>query len=151
MDFELNEYFEPVPAAERELVPEGEHQFRITQVVEDQKRLRVDLAHDDRRFGLVFADLPKGPAWAGRIVAELAAALWMDAAAWKAATSDAIKGRRVVARVYHKVGNSGRTFVNVGGFSPAADDPATSRPPARRTPTQKAEAVSALPADDIPF
>lgn len=156
MDWELNEYFEPVAAQEQEaeLVPEGDHEFRITKVVEDAKRMRVDLGHDDRRYGLVFADMPKGAAWAGKIVSQLAAALGMSASEWAAATPATLKGRRVRARIYHKVGNSGRLFVNVGGFEPPAEAAAAAdaKPAARRTPKQKADAAaSTLPEDDIPF
>lgn len=154
MDFELDEFFEPVAprVEERELVPEGDHDLRITKVVEDAKRLRVDLAHDDRRYGLVFADYPKGVGWASRIVGELVTALGLTPAEWRAIKSDTLKDRRVRARVYHKVGNSGRTFVNVGGFSAVeAAPPPAAKPVAKRTPTQKADAVSAVPDDDIPF
>lgn len=152
MDFELDEFFEPVDARveERDMVPEGEHDLRITKVVEDAKRIRVDLAHDDRRYSLVFADLPKGVQWASKIVGQLAAALGMSAAEWKAAKPETLKDRRVKARVYHKVGNSGRTFVNVGGFS-AADPAPAAKPVAKRTPTQKADAVGNVPDDEIPF
>lgn len=153
MDFALDEFFEPVAApAGREEVPEGEHEFRIVGMVEDERRLRVDLAHDDRRYGLVFADLPKGQPWAGRIVGQLAAALGLDAAGWKAATAATLKDRRVQARVYHKAGRDGRMFVNVGGFAaapPAAEQP---KPVAKRTATKKADAAaSTVPDDDIPF
>lgn len=153
MDWDLNEFFEPVAATreERDMVPEGEHDLRITKVVEDAKRIRIDLAHDDRRYGLVFADYPKGVQWASRIVGELVAALGLTPAEWKAASPETLRDRRVKARVYHKVGNSGRTFVNVGGFL-AADEPApAAKPVAKRTPTQKADAASNVPDDDIPF
>jgi hypothetical protein len=158
MDWDLNEFFEPVAATreERDMVPEGEHDLWIMKVVEDAKRLRVDLAHDDRRYGLVFADFPKGVGWASRIVGELVTALGLTPAEWKAIRPDTLKDRLVRARVYHKVGNSGRTFVNVGGFSaaeaapPPAAKPAA-KPVAKRTPTQKADAASNVPDDDIPF
>lgn len=157
MEWELNEYFEPVAAAEPEVevVPEGVHEFRITKVVEDSKRMRVDLGHDDRRYSLVFADLPKGVAWASKIVGQLVEALGMSASEWAAATPATLKGRRVRAKIYHKVGNSGRLFVNVGGFEPsevAAEPGAAASRPARRTPTQKADAAAAgIPEDEIPF
>lgn len=153
MDWDLNEFFEPVAATreDRDMVPEGEHDLRITKVVEDAKRIRIDLAHDDRRYGLVFADYPKGVQWAARIVGELVTALGLTPAEWKAASPETLKDRRVKARVYHKIGNSGRTFVNVGGFL-AADEPApAAKPVAKRTPTQKADAASNVPDDDIPF
>ena len=153
MDFMLDEFFEPVAApAGREEVPEGEHEFKIVGMVEDERRLRVDLAHEDRRYGLVFADLPKGQPWAGRIVGQLAAALGLDAEGWKAATAETLKGRRVRARVYHKAGRDGRMFVNVGGFSAAQAAAEQPKPAARRTPTKKADAAAAVvPSDDIPF
>jgi hypothetical protein len=153
MDFILDEFFEPVAARlGREEVPEGEHDFRIVGMVEDERRLRVDLAHDDRRYGLVFADLPKGKDWAGRIVGQLAAALGLDAAGWKAATAATLKDRRVRARVYHKPRNGGGTFVNVGAFSVAQAAAEPPKPVAKRTPTKKADAAAAsIPDDDIPF
>jgi hypothetical protein len=153
MDFILDEFFEPVAApVEREEVPEGEHEFRIVGMVEDDRRLRVDLAHDDRRYGLVFADLPKSQPWAGRIVGQLAAALGLDAAGWKAATAATLKDRRVRARVYHKAGRDGRMFVNVGGFSAAQAAAEPPKPVAKRTPTKKADAAAATVKDDeIPF
>ena len=154
MDWDLNEFFEPVAVEreERELVPDGEHEMRITKVVEDAKRLRVDLAHSDKRYALVFADMPKGVGWAAKIVGELVAALGMTPAEWRAARPETFKDRRVVARVYHKVGNSGRTFVNVGGFSAVAEEAAPApKPVAKRTATQKADAVGNVPDDDIPF
>jgi hypothetical protein len=153
MDFILDEFFEPVAARlGREEVPEGEHDFRIVGMVEDERRLRVDLAHDDRRYGLVFADLPKGKDWAGRIVGQLAAALGLDAAGWKAATAATLKDRRVRARVYHKPRNGGGTFVNVGAFSVAQAAAEPPKPVAKRTPTKKADAAAAsIPDDEIPF
>jgi hypothetical protein len=153
MDFILDEFFEPVAARlGREEVPEGEHDFRIVGMVEDERRLRVDLAHDDRGYGLVFADLPKGKDWAGRIVGQLAAALGLDAAGWKAATAATLKDRRVRARVYHKPRNGGGTFVNVGAFSVAQAAAEPPKPVAKRTPTKKADASAATVKDDeIPF
>jgi hypothetical protein len=155
MDWVIDEYFDMVPeqAAEEPQyleVPEGEHVFRIHEAT--SKPLVVKLAHEDRRYGLVWFNPPDGAEWAKRLVVELAKALGMDAAAWKAATPEQLKGRRVVARIYHKAGNAGRTFVNVGGFSPAQAEAEPTKPVAKRTPTQKADAASGvMPNDDIPF
>jgi hypothetical protein len=156
MDWVIDEFFDMVPAAAEEPqyleVPEGEHVFRIHSV-ETGDRLVVKLAHDDRRYGLVWFKPPAGADWAKRLVAELAKALGMDAAAWRAATPESLKDRRVTARVYHRATDAGKTYVNVGGFSPApAEAAAAAKPVAKRTATKKADAASpAIPDDDIPF
>lgn len=155
MDWDIDtDSFEPAAEQPRyELVPEGEHVMTIRKAEIDDKRFKVDLSHEDRRYGFVWADFPRGVAWASKLVAELAVALGYDAASWKAASPGDLAGRRVTVRVYHKIGNSGKTFVNAGGFSPAPAEAAASaaRPPAKRTPTKKADAVSAVPNDEIPF
>jgi hypothetical protein len=164
---------EPAPVNEsapptRELVPEGEHSFKIKQVIDSADRLEVRLVHDDRRYGWVFCKLPKSAGWAKRIAAGLAAALGVTAAEWpELVRSGDMAGRRVRARVYHKAGNQGGTFVNVGEFLAAdaeqlaaVEAPKVERavaPPARRAPvtrptrTQAADAASGAPDDDIPF
>ena len=43
----------------RELVPEGDHEFTIKAVIDTAERVEIRLAHDDRRYGWVFAKLPK--------------------------------------------------------------------------------------------
>ena len=155
MDWVIDDYFDMVPAPAEEPqyleVPEGEHVFRIHSV-ETGDRLVVKLAHDDRRYGLVWFKPPAGADWAKRLVAELAKALGMDAAAWRAATPDSLKDRRVTARVYHRATDGVRTFVNVGNFSPAPAEAAEpAKPVAKRTQTQKANAAGQIPDDDIPF
>jgi hypothetical protein len=156
MDYVIDEFFEMRPAPEPEYleVPEGEHEFKIHTVTSGE-RLTVTLAHDDKRYGLVWFKPPAGKAWAARLVGELATALGMDAAAWKAADPDDLKGRRVIARIYHTAGDRG-TFTNVGNFKAAPPQPAAPaeapKPVAKRTPTQKADAASpGIPEDDIPF
>lgn len=155
MDWMIDDYFDMVPAPAEEPqyldVPEGDHVFRIHSV-ETDGRLVVKLAHDDRRYGLVWFKPPEGADWAKRLVADLAKALGMDAAAWKAATPETLKGQRVTARVYHRAKDGGRTFVNVGGFSPAPAEAEPAKPAPKRTPAKKADAASAtIPEDDIPF
>lgn len=139
---------------ERELVPEGEHEFRIRQVIPSGERLEIRLEHEDRRYGWVFCKLPKGQQWAGRIVASLARACGMSAEEWKAADPGDLAGRLVRAEIYHKAGKTGGTFVNVSRFAPQgpatverAVAPPAQRAPVRRTAAQKIE----TPSDDIPF
>jgi hypothetical protein len=85
---------------------------------------------------------------------------------WAAGEITDLVGRRVRARIYHKAGRDGKTFVNVGEFLPAeqvvetatakpqverAVAPPASRPTVKRTPAQKADDASRMPGDDIPF
>lgn len=146
----------------RELVPEGDHAFSIKQVVDHGAKVEIRLEHGDRRYGWVFAHLPVGADWGRRILSSLRKACDMSREEWAAAPITDLVGRRVEARIYHKVGaTGGKTFVNVAQFAPAQPviETATAMPkveravapPARRTPTQKADAVSAMPEDDIPF
>jgi hypothetical protein len=151
MDYVIDEFFEMRPAPEPEYleVPEGEHEFKIHKVTSGE-RLTVTLAHADKRYGLVWFKPPAGKAWAAKLVGELAAALGLDAAGWKAADPDDLKGRRVIT-----AGDRG-TFVNVGNFKAAPPQPAepaeAPKPVAKRTPAQKADAASpGIPSDDIPF
>ena len=147
MDWEFETFDEPAaPVAEREHCPEGEHDFEIKKVVVEDHRWRIDLAHPEKRFGLVFADLPRGKSWATRVIGTLAAALGYDADGWREATADDLVGRRVRARIYHKVGNAGRLFVNVGQFMPAADEAKPAKTKSKRRPAVEADA-----GDDIPF
>jgi hypothetical protein len=160
MDYVIDEFFEMRPAPEPEYleVPEGEHEFKIHKVTSSSEKTIVTLAHADKRYGLVWFKPPAGKKWAARLVGELATALGMDAAAWKAADPDDLKGRRVIARIYHTAGDRG-TFTNVGNFKAAPPRPAepaepveAPKPVAKRTPTQKADAASpGIPSDDIPF
>lgn len=154
---------------DRELLEEGEHRLQIKAVTDGDARLEISLAPTDRRFGWVFCKLPKGAGWAARIAKSLAAALRISPAAWPAAVRDGdLIDRWVIARVYQRVDSSGKTWVNVAEFKPtpelvAADEapkvetaavaPKVERavaPPARRTPTKKADAANA-DTDDIPF
>lgn len=151
----------------RELVPEGEHEFQVKQTIDTDERLEVRLAHKDRRYGWVFCKLPKDASWAKRIAKGLAATLGVAPADWRDFVSSGdMAGRRVRARVYHKAGNSGGTFVNVGEFlpldaappvieravAPAAGRAPVSRPAeTRKTRTQAADAASGASGDDIPF
>lgn len=147
---------------ERELVPEGDHDLQIRQVIEDEGRVEIRLAHDDRRYGWVFAKLPRDAGWAKRILSTLRTSLDMSREEWQSTPATDLVGRRVRARLYHRA-TSGRTFVNVGDFLPGAVETATAAPaveravapPAaraavKRTPTKQADAVGHDP-DDIPF
>jgi|APCry1669189034_1035192.scaffolds.fasta_scaffold22339_3 hypothetical protein len=155
-------------APERELVPEGDHEFTVKAVIDSPERVEIRLAHDDRRFGWVFARMPKTANWAKRILSTFRTSLGITREAWAGTTLKDFEGLRVKARVYHKAGTSGGTFVNVAEFLPGAGAapvetatakpaveravaPPSSRPPANRTPTKKADAAAAMPEDDIPF
>jgi hypothetical protein len=150
----------------RELVPEGDHEFTVKAVIDEADRVEIRLAHDDRRYGWVFAKMPKQANWARRILSTLRTALGITREAWAGLPITDLEGLRVKARVYHKAGNKGGTFVNVGEFLPglAAVETATAKPaveravappaqraPVNRTATKKADAAASMPDDDIPF
>jgi hypothetical protein len=170
-DWGLDDDFPPVDAGNdsrppvRELVPEGDHAFKIREVIDHGDVVELRLVHDDKRFGWVFARTPKTVDWGKRILSSLRKACGMTREEWAAAEITDLAGRRVTARVYHKAGN-GRTFVNVGEFlatepvvetataKPLAERavaPPTARSVSRRTATQKADAAAAMPDDDISF
>jgi hypothetical protein len=151
MDWPLDEDFDQAaPArAERQLVPEGFHDFKIERAAETAKELELVLAHPDKAYGWVWAKFPKGKGWAKKIVAGLPLALGLDAAAWARLEAEDLVGRKVRARVYHKPGNDGgRVFVNVGSFHAIEPDdgPPPDEPKKSRNAVPAAEA-----ADDIPF
>lgn len=153
MDWTFDDIAEdPQPAQPaREHLPEGDYVFEIKRAAEDAKQLSLRLAPEDRRYGLVFVDLPKGKEWAKRIAAGLPAALGVSAAEWGGMTPADLEGRQIRARIYHKVTDAGRLFVNVGEFLRPEEPPPAAAKPAR-TPRQRAEAASATaPDDDIPF
>ena len=145
---------------ERELVEEGDHDLEIREVIEAEHRVELRLSHDDRRDGWVFAKLPRNDDWSKRILSTLRRSVGMTREEWQSTPATDLVGRRVRARIYHKAGSKGGTFVNVGEFLPqlpvvetATASPVVERavaPPARRTPTKKADSVSHDP-DDIPF
>lgn len=173
MDWGLDDDFPPVAVRddsrppERELVPEGDHALQIREVIDHGEKVELRLVHDEKRFGWVFARTPKAADWGRRILSSLRKAVGMTREEWAAGEITDLVGRRVRARIYHKAGN-GTTWVNVAEFMPAepvvetatakptverAVAPPTLRttPPARRTATQKADAASGAPDDDIPF
>ena len=150
---------------DRELVPEGDHAFQIKEVIDHGDKVELRLAHDDKRFGWVFARTPKAVDWGRRILSSLRQVVGMTREEWAAGEITDLVGRRVRARIYHKAGN-GRTFVNVAEFLPAdpvvetatakpqverAVAPPSSRAPVKRTATQQVDASSRMPGDDIPF
>lgn len=158
MDWNI-ELDEPQQAAtastDRVDLPEDTHELKIMTVSEDATQLVLELAHDDRRYWWVKVSLKKGQNWARLLVAQLAGALAMSPQEWLATESDDLTGRRVRAEVYHRAGNNGRVFVNVGKFLPieqlAEEATTVARKPAR-TPAAKVKAASpAIGSDDIPF
>lgn len=140
------------PATERELVPEGTHDFRIKEVLEDDARVELRLVHDDRRFGWVFCKLPKDADWAKRIASTLRRALEITPEDWATMQAGDLVGRRVAAEIYHKLGKTGTTWVNVRKF--VAVERAEPKPAAARSKPAKAATAfkaSATSPDDIPF
>jgi hypothetical protein len=141
---------------ERELVPEGDHDFQIRAVIihAEEEKVEVRLEHPERRYGWVFARIPRNVNWGKRILSGLRTSLGYTREQFAGLELTDLAGRRVRARVYHKVSGA-RTFVNVGEFLPGeAAEPvaaASSKPTTRRTSTQKADAAAAMPDDDIPF
>lgn len=163
MDFPIEAAWdEEAPAAsghaDRQNVPEGKHEFRIKQVIENAERLEIRLEHDERQYGWVFftVDKRRPKLFQKRLIAQLAAALALSPDAWDATDAGDLAGRRVLVTVQHRTADSGRLFVNVWGFSPVAQlkqdasAPPAAKPQAKRTPAQKVAASMDDP-DAIPF
>jgi hypothetical protein len=162
MDFPIETAWDdeaPAAAAsgDRLNVPEGEHEFKIKQVIETPEKLEIRLEHDERGYGWVFfsVDKRRPKAFQKKLVAQLAASLALSPEAWSSADAGDLAGRRVKATVQHRTADSGRVFVNVWGFAPVAEleEPAAKpagKPPAKRTPSQKVAASMDDP-DAIPF
>jgi hypothetical protein len=162
MDFPIETAWDdeaPAAAAsgDRLNVPEGEHEFRIRQVIEDADRLEIRLEHDERGFGWVFftVDKRRPKQFQKKLIAQLAASLALSPEAWSSTDAGDLAGRRVKATVQHRTADSGRVFVNVWGFAPVAEleEPAAKpagKAPAKRTPSQKVAASMDDP-DAIPF
>lgn len=144
-----DEETETASQQERELLPEGRHSLQVKQVTDDDDRLEIRLAHEDRKYGWVFCRLPHGHDWAGKIAATFARALRVKAGEWEqlVASGDLV-GRRVNARVYHRTTDRG-VFVNVGDFHEETDSP---REEPKAKPQRKRGEVSRQSiSDDIPF
>lgn len=140
-------------ATERELVPEGLHDFRIREVLEDDARVELRLVHDDKRFGWVFCKLPKDADWAKRIASGLRKSLGITAEDWATMQAGDLAGRRVAAEIYHKVGKTGSTWANVRKFVAVERPEPPAEAPPRSKPAKAAAAfkASATSGDDIPF
>jgi hypothetical protein len=138
---------------ERVEVPEGTHEFRIEQVLEDAQRLEVRLVHDDRQYGWVFCKLPKDKGWAKKLVGQLAGALAISPDEWASSEAGDLVGRRVRAEIVHR--QTDRLWVNVVKFLPIeqlAEEAAVVAKRPARTPAAKVKAASpAIGSDDIPF
>jgi hypothetical protein len=138
----------------RDLVPEGLHDFTIKQVIESEERVEVRLVHDDKSCGWVFDRLNKGNGYAKARCKSLAGALGIAADRWQdAVAAGDLEGRRVRAEIWHKVGNDGRTFVNVSHYKPTeqASEAAPAARPAAAKPKKPAPQAVDLAPDDIPF
>ena len=150
-DFPTEEPATPA-AVEWKLVPEGTHAFQITRVSETDTNLSVVLAHEDKGLSWVWCSLPKDKDWAARMVGTLARALGMSPAEWKATAAGDIVGRRVEAEIYHRIGNTGKTFANVRKFLPPAEAAPAKRAPARSQAAKAhAEITEQGGTDVIPF
>ena len=151
--FDDIEIAQETSAPERLDVPEGTHEFRIEQVLEDAQRLEVRLVHDDRRFGWVFCKLPKDKGWAKKLVGQLAGALAIGPEEWASSEAGDLVGRRVRAEIVHR--QTDRLWVNVVKFLPIeelAEEAAVVAKKPARTPAAKVKAASpSIGSDDIPF
>lgn len=148
-DWGMDDEFEKVDnskPADRELVPEGDHDFLVKEVIDHGEKVEVRLVHDDRRYGWVFARTPKAQDWGKRLLSTLRQALGMTREEWVAAPITDLVGRRVRARIYHKAGD-GVTWVNVGEFLPV-ERPA---PAAIKSKPKRPAAAPVIGDDDIPF
>lgn len=151
MDWDFETFEETTPAAAEprtyEEVPEGTHTFTLKGGAEKPDRTEIRLAHDDRRYGLVFCKLIRGQTFARKLATQLRAALAMSPAEWAEATPESMKGRKVRARIYHQV-KGDRMFVNVGDFLPL-EEPAEADKPAAKPAAARGRMAG--PEDDIPF
>jgi len=153
-DISVQEPEQAAPAStERMDLPEGVHELQIKPVAEDTTQLVLELAHEDRKFWWVKVTMKKDQNWARLLVAQLAGALALSAQEWSETQMDDLTGRRVMAEIRHRVGTSGRTFVNVWKFlhiEQLEQEAATKRP--ARTPAAKVKQTApAIGSDDIPF
>jgi hypothetical protein len=150
-DFGFDEFTETTTQTprEREPLPEGVHELLIKDVrIGDVLELR--LAHEDARYGWVFQRLDPTQGWAREIGRTLLPALGMTPAEWAAADPSQISGRLVRAEIYHRAGNTGKTWVNVRRFLPV-EKPAPVQKSPPRTAGEKAMKTAMEPNDDIPF
>jgi hypothetical protein len=157
VDFRIDtfeEFGEPASPAsgQRSEVPEGWHEFKIARILEDDDKLELQLAHDEPSYWWVKVRIPKAntPAWAKKLVGQLAGVLAMSPAQWQATPIDEFTGCRVDAEIRHRQKDQ-KTFVNVWGFRPTQasrqadkDDRQAAeraRATAKRTSSQKATAA----------
>jgi hypothetical protein len=142
-------------STERMDLPEGVHELKIKTVAEDTTQLVLELAHEDRKFWWVKVTMKKGEGWARVLVAQLAGALALSAQEWSETQMDDLTGRRVMAEIRHRVGTSGRTFVNVWKFTPIAEleqeAAEVAKKPARTPAAKVKQTAPAIGSDDIPF
>jgi hypothetical protein len=147
----------PAARAERETVPEGNHAFTIKAAEITDGRLSVTLVHEDARYYWVKANPPTTAKSFATIAGSLARVLGMTGGQFRDAIldgGDGVVGRRVGARIWHKAGDRGGLFANVGEFHQPEPEAAPAKPaakPAARTATKKADAATRPPEDDIPF
>jgi len=149
-----DEIVETKPSAgQREVCPPGERVFVIRSATEGAHKfkpgdwLMLHLGDAEGIYQMVFCDIPKDKSGAAA-AAGLAKALGLGPFGSKVVLDpEELKGREVVAEIYHRPKKVGGVWVNVGKFSPVME---TKAKPANRTPKQKADAAAAS-TDDIPF
>lgn len=146
-----DEEFKPAAGTpQRENVPEGRHRFEIVRASEDGPKLKLALAKVEggelaKKYGWVWMNTPRDKDWGRRVVANLAAALGVSPADWKATKVADLEGRQVDAEIVHR--QTDRLWINVDKFyEPAAE--AAAEPP---KPVRKPAAVPQIGEDDIPF
>ena len=142
---------------ERERVPEGKHNLKIVQVIQQEWGLEVRLAHDDRKYGWVFMKLRPGRKADEIRIRQLAQAMAISPAQWNTTDPTELVDRRVIAEIAHRVDNNGVLWVNVWNLYPIeqlVEEAAAIKPEPKpaRTPAAKVRAASpAIGSDDIPF
>jgi hypothetical protein len=135
---------------ERELVPEGDHDFEIRAASEGPHKfkegefLMLRLSPVNGSYSFVFVDIPFGSAGAS-LARSLAEALGEEAGGKVSLDPTALEGREVRAEIYHRTSANGRTYANVSRFV----KPKAAKKAAAPKAVDKAAAASA--PDDIPF
>lgn len=152
MDWPDEEFKPAADAPQREKVPEGRHRFEIVRASEEGSKLKLSLSllgpdgQPDKRYGWVWDSPLRDKDWGRRRVANLAAALGLSPAAWKATAVADLEGRQVEAEIVHKQGDR-TVWVNVDRYYA----PATAAAAPAAKPARKPAAAQQLADDDIPF
>ena len=124
------------PPREREHVPEGTHDFKIVRVTNQDYGFDLALQHDDRRYGWVFHRMDRDNKHTGYRLRELRTALAISPEEWRSLEPTEIVDRRVRAEIRHKVGTTGKLWVNVWRYlpTPQLEQPSKTGPAQAATP-----------------